>query len=280
MSRQQSLLHAILDDPEDDAVRLVYADWLEEYDDTDRAEFIRVQVALHARAEPEKEDLKRREKDLWTRHGTRWMRELPAWARSGVTYERGFAWLVTATLAQILQGAKALWRRAPVQALNLYVGRNKASERLDEFALVPFLTRVTSLSLVWNQLSPVEVATLLSSPHLGGLRSLWLGGNQEGDVLARLVAGEPARLAALRLLDLGNTMIGDAGVSVLAAAPWKQLQVLDLRGNPIGTRGFLALARSESLGALTMLRLRSTPAVSLPAREALQQRFGKALQFG
>jgi uncharacterized protein (TIGR02996 family) len=48
-----ALLAAILDDPDDDAARLVYADWLEETGgqaERDRAEFIRVQVAL-ARAE-------------------------------------------------------------------------------------------------------------------------------------------------------------------------------------------------------------------------------------
>ena len=45
------LLRAILDDPHDDVPRLVYADWLEEHgDETERvrAEFIRVQIELHA----------------------------------------------------------------------------------------------------------------------------------------------------------------------------------------------------------------------------------------
>jgi uncharacterized protein (TIGR02996 family) len=41
-----SLLAAILDDPESDDLRLVYADWLEENGEAERAEFIRVQVEL------------------------------------------------------------------------------------------------------------------------------------------------------------------------------------------------------------------------------------------
>lgn len=40
------LLQAILDEPADDTHRLVYADWLEENGQTDREEFIRVQIEL------------------------------------------------------------------------------------------------------------------------------------------------------------------------------------------------------------------------------------------
>lgn len=42
----QALLAAILDNPADDLRRLVYADWLEEEGQTERAEFIRMQVKL------------------------------------------------------------------------------------------------------------------------------------------------------------------------------------------------------------------------------------------
>lgn len=46
MTDGEAILAAILDAPDDDAVRLVYADWLEENGEADRAEFIRVQVRL------------------------------------------------------------------------------------------------------------------------------------------------------------------------------------------------------------------------------------------
>lgn len=39
-------LNSIRDEPEDDTVRLVYADWLDEHDEPDRAELIRVQCEL------------------------------------------------------------------------------------------------------------------------------------------------------------------------------------------------------------------------------------------
>ena len=43
---ERSFLDAILADPADDTVRLVYADWLEEHGRPERAEFIRLQVKL------------------------------------------------------------------------------------------------------------------------------------------------------------------------------------------------------------------------------------------
>src|SRR5439155_15143566 len=44
MTTERALLAAIREDPEDDAARLVYADWLEEQGQADRAELIRVKV--------------------------------------------------------------------------------------------------------------------------------------------------------------------------------------------------------------------------------------------
>src|SRR5438270_6972316 len=46
MADRASFLAAVQADPEDDAPRLVYADWLQDNGDPDRAEFIRVQVEL------------------------------------------------------------------------------------------------------------------------------------------------------------------------------------------------------------------------------------------
>ena len=46
MSEGDDLYRAVLDSPEDDAPRLIYADWLDEHGRPDRAEFIRVQCAM------------------------------------------------------------------------------------------------------------------------------------------------------------------------------------------------------------------------------------------
>lgn len=46
LSERDALYAAILDKPEDDAPRLIFADWLEEHGEEERAEFIRVQIEL------------------------------------------------------------------------------------------------------------------------------------------------------------------------------------------------------------------------------------------
>lgn len=43
MSESSHFLEQILAEPSEDAPRLVYADWLEEHGDADRAELIRLQ---------------------------------------------------------------------------------------------------------------------------------------------------------------------------------------------------------------------------------------------
>ena len=46
MTTEDALFRAILDNPDDDDVRLIYADWLDDQGDSARAEFIRVQIEL------------------------------------------------------------------------------------------------------------------------------------------------------------------------------------------------------------------------------------------
>jgi uncharacterized protein (TIGR02996 family) len=48
MSERTAFLRAIAADPADNTTRLVYADWLDEHDERDRAEYIRVQVKMDA----------------------------------------------------------------------------------------------------------------------------------------------------------------------------------------------------------------------------------------
>ena len=50
MNTEGALLQMILEEPDDDAPRLVYADWLEEHGDP-RGEFIQVQCALAGMSE-------------------------------------------------------------------------------------------------------------------------------------------------------------------------------------------------------------------------------------
>jgi uncharacterized protein (TIGR02996 family) len=74
---QEGFLDDIREHPEDDAPRLVYADWLEENGDPVRAEFIRVQcrLAALAREDPEREALVQRQGEILMANGYRWSEE-------------------------------------------------------------------------------------------------------------------------------------------------------------------------------------------------------------
>lgn len=88
-----ALVRAILEQPEDDAVRLAFADWLQEHGDESRAEFIRVQIAMSGTTvgpdgtgdSGERYKLVRRESDLCSGHGYAWADGLlgPNWKIAG-----------------------------------------------------------------------------------------------------------------------------------------------------------------------------------------------------
>src|SRR5262249_24580085 len=109
--------------PEDDAPRLIYADWLEENGETARAEFIRLQIELARR--PGEEDpppaLLQREGELLDRHGDAWRADLPALPGvSWVGFQRGFVQRVTVQGTDaFLTSAEPLFAAAPVRSLKL-----------------------------------------------------------------------------------------------------------------------------------------------------------------
>src|ERR1700733_7459762 len=78
MNQENAFLDAILNEPDEMAHRLVYADWLDDRGDEpsrDRAEFIRAQIereSLHP-AHPRVRELARREAGLLARYETAWV---------------------------------------------------------------------------------------------------------------------------------------------------------------------------------------------------------------
>ncbi len=87
----QPFLRAIRAKPEDDLPRLIYADALEESGASERAEFIRVQVALANTAEhdPQFRVLEDREHELLGKHEETWIGRPDSWAQEW-TWHRGF----------------------------------------------------------------------------------------------------------------------------------------------------------------------------------------------
>ena len=125
MNRKKSapFLEAILESPDDDAVRLVFADFLEENGEPERAEFIRIQIAHHQLNEydPRRRVLGYRIDALLKRFGTKWRAELPKldgviWAH----FQRGFVHAVYVTNPDVLaECADTIVDASPVDTLIL-----------------------------------------------------------------------------------------------------------------------------------------------------------------
>jgi len=271
----EALLRAVLVAPDDDAPRLVYADWLEENGDPARAAFIRAQVEL-ARLppnHPKRPQLVQTERSLWTKHRAEWTAWLPAWAEVA-SFHRGFVERIRCDAAHFLAGADEVRLRTPLVGLRL--------DGAAEYAVPVFLQRVLegirSLTLSVNV--PAEAWDHFAAcPYLGRLEELDL--NSKGPA-AKLVTAltESASLGALRSLRLKWCALGDEQAARLVRHPWVgRLRRLDLSNNHISDEGAAAILESASLDGLDWLNLRGNPAAEGRLANALRDRFGGRLRL-
>jgi len=84
MWEADALLNAIFDNPDDDTPRLVYADWLQEHDQENYAQFIRLQCSVaHCKMWSDEAN------DLWEQIGRAWNRLAEEWWPATVDYWPG-----------------------------------------------------------------------------------------------------------------------------------------------------------------------------------------------
>jgi uncharacterized protein (TIGR02996 family) len=168
-----AFLQDICEHPEDDGPRLIYADWLDDHGDSDRAEFIRTQVEL-ARLDEEDErrqPLAERETQLLAEHESAWRSELPAFEEvwwGG--FSRGFvAQATVARAAGFLRHGAALCSATPLEELRLMeLGSGEAVA----LAAAGVLGRVSTLLLYQLGFGDDVVRTLAASPYLERFREL------------------------------------------------------------------------------------------------------------
>src|SRR5262249_41526497 len=139
----EAFLRAVLEDPDNDSTRLVYADWLEERGDM-RGEFIRVQCALRrlARDDPGRLPLRQREQALltdenWSLWGGAFRPYAYSWEFRGGLVEK--LWI---SATRLREHAATLFQMAPVRCVRLY--------SIGEGALFwesPWLERMVGLDL-------------------------------------------------------------------------------------------------------------------------------------
>ena len=256
MTHADDFLKAILDAPDDDAPRLLFADWLEENGDPDRAEFIRVQIALARRPAGETAAvLRTRQQALLSLRDAQWSEPARGAAISGA-YCRGFIEGVAARAEAFLDVAEELFRRAPVRQVRLHWDRfpRSTASLTPRLADCPALARLTALDLSGNLLGSDGLQSLLASPWLSRLNSLDLRECRISDRGVRALAQWP-HLTRLTRFDLSRNEIGPPGVRLLARSleVWATrgdaplLRSLPLHGNPLGEAGRRAVLSSPLL---------------------------------
>jgi uncharacterized protein (TIGR02996 family) len=170
----EPFLFAICQDP-DDTVRLVYADWLDEHGDPDRAEFIRLQVAQAGKPRLYDADHFRAEALLKT-HRARWLAELPD--VTGIQWDdpprRGFFDAIRAYVGwSPLARHERLFAAAPVQVLTLDWANESELARVLQ---IPELERLTELYLARCRVAFNRFQVLADCTRLPRLRALGIRG--------------------------------------------------------------------------------------------------------
>ncbi|GIW82005.1 MAG: hypothetical protein KatS3mg105_3812 [Gemmatales bacterium] len=254
--QEYGLLQAIIEDPDDDMPRLIYADWLEERGDA-RGEFIRVQCSLARLSgdDPEISSLRQREQELHDEYADTWRRRLPPPLRSQ-RFVRGFVETAQLDFESFLRYHDVISQTSPIRTLNL-------SPPDDVFAtnVLPYATQIGRCCFPKS------------------LRKLKLHGWYLGDSeLTVLLTGEnfPDHLETL---SLRRNVIHDRGAAALAnCSRLRSLRVLDLVGNQITWLGAEAMLRSKSLAGVRSFCL-DRNLLSMREINEIRERFGR-VDFG
>jgi len=276
MSDADALLRAILAAPDDDAPRLVYADWLEEHGDGARATFIRAHVEL-ARLpadDPSRAALVQTERTLLNANRKAWTEWLPGWV-SDHEFRRGFIEWIRCQAADFIAQSEDVRQRTPLQSARLdgkqpiavAIFRSRALDGLRSLTL-----SVKVPPLTWDHLA--------SCPYLSQLAELEIMSSAHTDEMVRALVSSTS-LPALNSLRLKWCALGDEHTSWVVRHRWaERLRALDLSNNQIGPEGGLAIAESPFLEGLESLNLNANPLLAKAGVvQALRDRFGSRVRL-
>jgi len=273
---EQPFLDAVFARYHDDGPRLIYADFLEDTGDADRAALVRVQLALARMPEehPRRPELANREAELLVANLPRWTEHLADLLAGPPQFRRGVLDSVSVDSAVFLARGEELFARVPVRRLRLLDDEGLLPKLIQS----PLLIAIRELDLCDNDLGNGGVDLLTRSRHLHHLEALDLGFNGIDDAgvtaLARASSfqalttlalndngtitadglaalAESPFFAGLTTLDVSGNDIGEAGVRAALTSPFfERLHTLHLSRNPIGDGGASALARSAQLARM------------------------------
>lgn len=187
----QDFVDAILAEPDDDAPRLIYADWLEERGDP-RAEFIRVQVEMATLAKPyrrtsmyslpmpqprERKDTERfrglwgRHLELLATHCAEWVEPLIGKA-TGVIFERGCIEGFSAPAQTFVTHASDWYRSMPIRQYCVSAYTSVADKDWRTLLSSPQLLKIRTFELRCS-CTPGQVTMLAGSKYVANIEELF-----------------------------------------------------------------------------------------------------------
>ena len=283
MSDRAGLVAAILNDPADDTPRLIFADYLQENGEIERAEFIRLQCA------GEKEQAAK----VLAEHGEAWRAALGVLNHVGV-FQRGFLTEVWIYAGEFAGHAAALLSIEPatiVLGLDSRVDDSGIDARLawvDQLAANSHLKAVTRIYSQNGDWGPKRFARLMRSPHLGNLTELLFTEDVIGLAGVKAVVEAPSAFA-LTMLDLNSAIQHDGAeetrsvleaVKLIASSPrFASLKHLGLTFNSLGNRSVEALLASTTLSRSLHLEIEDNK-FDDEYFERLEERFGNESDGG
>jgi uncharacterized protein (TIGR02996 family) len=248
----EPFLRAICENPADDAPRLVYADWLDEHGQPDRAEFIRLQIRL-AR-DPDAPSVEQRCEELFRQHWPRWVVEFPDNA--------------------------ALWAELanPRMSVGMLLFDGDRQVRMGD----TWEENVPSFG-DWHRGFPSTVYIqgamdpFLSSAHriekFVPVRRLVLRDLEHPDAMIRVLAGMPLLSTVRELFVRGMSPSDDAAILLAGSRFATGLRFVSMEAVRMTDRAALALANSPYLGDIETLHLTRNSFGDV-ARDRLRARFG------
>jgi uncharacterized protein (TIGR02996 family) len=260
MSNGVALLQAIQREPDDDTLRLVYADWLDDHDDPDRAELIRVQIEAerHRNGSPEYERLTDRAVELLRKRGTQWSRSY----ESAIEADADLSVRKALYCTEHGIALSNLWlSRGFVDAIDFKPERFFSLGLSDIQPDGPFpKLRLMVHNRYDSSFGALEyyVERLASAPLLCRLRDIRIhsGFSSTTDEGLRLLANEPALLTKLGGLLLSEDLIGDPGILPILESPsLGGLCELAIDGTRCTEAVVRALLRSDRFRGMTYLHL-------------------------
>jgi uncharacterized protein (TIGR02996 family) len=277
-SQERALLEEIVEHPDDDMPRLIYADWLEDRG-SPRAEFIRLQCELEQVSDDAlQKQLRLQERKLLALYEKEWTEGVNREQVPYLRFRRGFVESIQTTVPYLRKAIVRRYQLWPVQTLDL----SADSDDLPPLKSITWLRRIRTLKFghkslgVSKSLGVEGVKTLTECEDLASLRELYLTSCQIDSRSIGLLIHSPL-LAGLRNLMLGGNSYGDEGAAALAESPRvSNLEQLGVAYSRVGDGGAAALTNSPNLANLKTLRFAGN-IVESQTVDRMIARFGSGL---